>query len=111
MNKLNKLKLLIEEINKNPLFKRFKELETIIDNNEKIQEDYQIMLEKQKKMVNAETFKRANYQELKEDYESHRETLYGNMLIEEYLDLQVKINDDLQLIQEIITSEINKELE
>jgi len=108
---LSKINLLIDEIRNNPLVKRYKELESIIDSNEKLQKDYQDMLEKQKQMVNAKEFKRSNYEILKHDYETHKNTLLHNIVIEEYLELQSIINDDLQAIQAIITTEINKELE
>lgn len=111
MSTLNKLDELLEEIKSSPLIKRFRELESIIDNNPKLQKDYQDLLEKQKKMVNSKEFKRTDYQVLKADYESHKEGLVNNIIIDEYLELQQKINDDLQLIQDIIGSEINKEFE
>lgn len=108
---LNKIKLLVKVIQSNPFVKRFRELEEVIDNNHELQQEYQIMLEKQKKMVNAKEFGRSSYKELKNDYESHKDSLLSNIIIEEYLDLQMKINEDLQMIQNIITTEINKELE
>lgn len=108
---MNKLDNLIAELQKSEVIKRFKELEKIIDQDKKLQANYQLLLDLQKKMVKDQTLNSNNLIESKKAYEEQLKLLSKNLIIEEYLDLLEEINEDLQTIQEIINNEIKIDFE
>lgn len=107
MNNLNKL---VDELKKSPLVKRYKELETIIDNDENLKKEYNKLLDLQKDMVNKRERYPKLFDEAKAKYDQQKEKVMSFLILEEYLDLQLEINEDLQMIQSIITEELNQDI-
>jgi cell fate (sporulation/competence/biofilm development) regulator YmcA (YheA/YmcA/DUF963 family) len=108
---LNKLDALINELKESSEIKRFRDLEHIIMNDTELLEKFNIMLDKQKVMVNDKELGRKNYEFSKNDYNETKTLLLSNIIVEEYLTLINDINDDLQLLKNIISNEVNKEFE
>jgi len=108
---LNKLDNLISEIANDPVVKRFKELERIIDNDQSLKSDYNDLLELQKVMINKREKQSKDLNLAVNDYEIAKENVMKHIVLNEYLDLLEDINYDLGLIQKIITEEINIDFE
>ena len=104
---MNNLKKLINELQNDEIIMRFKELEKIIDQDKKITKKYKNLLELQKKMVNDQEKNRSNLQNSTRDYEIAKASITSNITISEYIELLEDINYDLQIIQNIIESEIS----
>lgn len=104
---LNSLKELINQLKNDETIKRYKQLESIIDNDEKLNADYKILKDIQKQMVNAEHKKSANLSDIKSKYDTHLAGLNNHILMSEYLELTEAVNSDLQLIKSIINDELN----
>ena len=111
MSKLTNLTKLIELINEDTTIKRFKELESIIDQDDKLSQDFEDLQSLQKIMVNAETKKTKNEVEATTSYNIQLNKVMDHYLMSEYLDLLEVVNNDLQLIKDIITKEINVDLD
>ena len=107
MNKLNKLENLIAKLAEDTAVKRFKELEQIIDNDQLLNKDYQNLLDLQKIMINKREKKSKDLRLAIDNYEKAKEIVMNHLIIDEYLDLLEEINYDLNLIQKIISEEIN----
>ncbi len=107
MNKLNKLENLIAKLAEDTAVKRFKELEQIIDNDQLLNKDYQNLLDLQKVMINKREKKSKDLHLAIDNYEKAKEIVMNHLIIDEYLDLLEEINYDLNLIQKIISEEIN----
>ena len=104
MNKLIELtNILIED----DQIIRYKQLEKIIDQNDNLKKDYDNLLNLQKLMVQKEAKKSPDYPESKINYETQKNKIMSNYILEEYLDLIELINNDLQMIKNIIETEIN----
>lgn len=108
---MNNLTELITLLNQDTNIKRFKELEQRIDHDKNLQKDYLLLKDLQKQLVQAKHNKSAKQKELEETYNKHFAKLQNHVLMAEYLDLLESINNDLQLIQNIITQEINMDIE
>ncbi len=108
---LTKLQELINEIKKDANIQRFQQLEKIIDQDENLKIQHSKLLNIQKKLVQSEYYKSANLETIKAEYETVYNTLIEHVLMSEYLDLLQSINDDLQLIERIITEEINMDFD
>lgn len=111
MIKLNSLEKLIDLIRNDKQIQRFKELEKIIDQDVELQAKYKTLLDLQKIMVQREAKKHAKYAEAKEAYDTMKSKLLEHIVMSEYLDLLEEINSDLQMIQSIIETEINRKLD
>ena len=61
----------------------------------------------QKIMVNAQTKKTSNYEQAKDSYDIQLNKITNHVLMSEYLDVLEVVNNDLQLIKDIISKEIN----
>ena len=110
MSKLSKLSNLLKSLNEDENIKRFKELEAIIDQDEKLNNDYKKLQDLQKLMVQKEA-KKLDAKVETDNYNTQLELVLNHVLMSEYLDLLEVVNNDLQMIKEIITKEINMELE
>jgi cell fate (sporulation/competence/biofilm development) regulator YmcA (YheA/YmcA/DUF963 family) len=108
---LNSLEKLIDAIKNNNDVKRFKELEAIIDQDQDLNKEYKDLLNLQKLMVNDEAKQSSRLPQSKANYEAKLQELMSHILMEEYLDLLEVVNNDLQMIQSIITNEINMDIE
>lgn len=108
MNSLNKL---INELKKDELIIRFKRLEKIIDQDKNINDNFKNLLELQKKMVNDREKNIDNFKNSSKEYEIAKTALTSNIVISEYIELLEDINYDLQMIQNIIESEISADIE
>jgi len=108
---LNKLDNLLKVLNDSEVVKRYKVLEKLINQDENLSENYKLLLELQKVMVQEKTLNTSKYAEAKEKYEQQREIIYKNFIIEEYLDVLEEINNDIQLIQEMINNDIQIDFE
>lgn len=104
MKTLNKL---TQELEKSEQVLRFRLLEQVIFNDSDLLSRYKIMSDKQKKMVNDKEFGKKNYVNSKLDYENYRNNLMSNIVVGEYLTLLNDINDDLNMLKNIISDEVN----
>ena len=111
MNKLNKLDKLILEIAHDPIIKRFKELEKIIDNDHLLALEYNNLLALQRMMITKRENLNKDYTKAKNNYEKAKNNILKHVIMTEYLDLLEEVNYDLVLIQKIITKEINIDFE
>ena len=111
MNKLNSLDQLINKIKEDPTVKRFKELEKVIDKDEKLNKEYNELLKLQKIMVNKRELKSKDFAVAKTNYEKAKKQVLEHIVLNEYLDLLEEINYDLGLIQKIISEEIKIDFE
>lgn len=94
MNRIEELKnyfINLDEV------KRLKELEPYIKNNKEINGKFNLLLEKQKQIVNAKEFKQINQLKIyEEEYKKIKEDLYNLPFVEEYLELVELINNKLE---------------
>ncbi|MCF7926103.1 MAG: YlbF family regulator [Candidatus Izimaplasma sp.] len=104
---MKELDKLIEKITDQPKVKRFKQLEKIIDQNDELMQEYKKLLNLQKQLVQKKHQKTSNVNSLQKTYDAQKKRVETYPLISEYLDLLDEINNDLDLIQSIITEEIN----
>lgn len=74
-------------------------------------EKFNLMLDKQKVMVNDKELGRENYEFSKNDYNNTKTLLLSNIIVEEYLTLINDINEDLKMLKNIISNEVNIEFE
>ncbi len=100
---------LLEYFKDQPLVKRYIELEKSIHQDKALLENYEKLKVLQNKLVNAKTKKRP-YQEIEKAYDKKYEELLMHPLMGEYLEIVETLNSDLQMIQDIITTEINMDL-
>ena len=108
---MNSLKNLINELNKDELIIRYKELEKIIDQDKIIEISFKNLLELQKKMVNDREKNVSNFDASSREYEVAKTALTSNIVISEYIELLEDINYDLQMIQNIIGTSISADFE
>jgi len=108
---LNSLDQLINKIKEDPTVKRFKELEKVIDKDEKLNKEYNELLKLQKIMVNKRELKSKDFAVAKTNYEKAKKQVLEHIVLNEYLDLLEEINYDLGLIQKIISEEIKIDFE
>lgn len=108
---MNSLNNLINELEKDQLIIRYKELENIIDHDRRIEEDFKKLIELQKKMVNDREKNPSNFTVSSKVYETAKTALTSNIIISEYIELLEDINYDLQMIQKIIGTEISADFE
>jgi len=108
---LNSLKKLLNEIKKDESIIRFKILLRFVDQDKNMQKDYKNLLELQKKMVNDREKNSKNLEYSTKKYELAKSNLTSNIVISEYLELLEDVNSDLQMIQNIIENEINRDFE
>ncbi len=101
---MDKLDKLIQEILRDEVIIRFKELDIIID--EKFKIDFSKLLQLQKEMVQKREAKSNDYDSTKKLYEKEKQKFSENILVSEYIELIDYINYDLSLIQNIISGEI-----
>lgn len=106
---MNSVKDLIKAINENTDVVRFKELEKIIDNDNELSKEYKKLIDLQKDMVQKEAKNHSKKDEVKQRYNEQLDVVMGHYLMQEYLDVLQVVNDDLQMIKEIITQELNVE--
>ena len=104
---MNSLNNLLNELNNDDLIIRFKKLEKIIDQDKLINDNFKNLLELQKKMVNDREKNPSKYESSKEIYENAKSALTSNIVISEYIELLEDVNYDLQMIQNIIGTEIS----
>jgi len=104
VNNVDKLDKLIKEITKDEALIRFKELELIID--EKLKEDLKDLLKLQKEMIQKRESKSKEYEIVKIQYNEEKQKVTNHILVSEYLELVEYLNEELSLIQEILTKEI-----
>lgn len=107
MNLLNSLKELINSLQSDKQVIRFKELEKLIDHNEKINKEFTLLLQLQKDMVQKEHKASPLLAESITKYEAQKAKVLDYFIVHEYLELLDNINNDLSLIQSIIEQEIS----
>ena len=99
------------ELENDQLIVRFKKLENIIDRDNEINKNFKNLLELQKKMVNDREKNPSNFENSSKLYEIAKSALTSNIIISEYIELLEDINYDLQMIQNIIGTEISADFE
>jgi len=104
VNDVDRLDNLIKEISKDKELIRFKELEIIID--DKLKNDFANLLILQKKMINLRESNSTKYESIKILYNKEKQKVMEHILVSEYLELIEYLNNELSLIQEILTKEI-----
>lgn len=108
---MNSLNSLIGELQKDELIIQFKKIEFLIDQDDKISDDFKKLLELQKQMVNDREKNIKNFEFSAKKYDIAKSSLTNNVVISEYIELLENINYDLQLIQNIIGYEISADFE
>lgn len=108
---MNKLTELLNTLQNDVGLQRYKELEYIIDHDENLKKQYELLKDLQKELVRAETTKSANLSVIKQEYDTQYEVVKNHVLLEEYIDLLESINNDIQMIQNIISDEINMDID
>lgn len=103
MDEFNKV---LKYVKDQSMVKRYQELEQKIHQDEVLLEKYEELKSLQKQLVNLKT-KKKPYEEIEKAYDAHYNLLLTHPLMGEYLDIVEMINNDLQMIQNIIASEIN----
>ena len=104
-------KKLIEAIKSNELIKRYKELEVIINSNASLLKQMDELKTIQKEIVHAEKLAKPEIlKQIRERYNDKLTLIESYPLMSEYLDLQAKINDDLQGFKDVIEQGINSDL-
>lgn len=101
----------MNELENDQLIVRFKKLENIIDQDKEINKNFKNLLELQKKMVNDREKNPSNFENSSKLYEIAKSALTSNIIISEYIELLEDINYDLQMIQNIIGTEISADFE
>lgn len=109
MNTLKEFDELLSYVKEHPLVKRYQELEEKIHQDKQLLQKYEQLKEYQKQLVNAKASKKP-FAEIEKVYLATREELLTHPFMGEYLDVIEMVNSDLQLIQDIIASEINMDL-
>jgi cell fate (sporulation/competence/biofilm development) regulator YmcA (YheA/YmcA/DUF963 family) len=92
-----------------PLVKRYIVLEKSIHQDQALLKKYQQLKDLQKKLVNLKA-KKQPFEEIEKKYNKKHEELLMHPLMGEYLEIVETLNSDLQMIQDIMTSEINMDL-
>jgi cell fate (sporulation/competence/biofilm development) regulator YmcA (YheA/YmcA/DUF963 family) len=108
---LSKLKELIQEIASDNTVARYKELEKLIDSDEKLMNEYKKLLDLQKIMVQDEAKNSSRLSDSKTNYELQYNMVMEHYLMAEYLDIVEVVNNDLQLIKNIILHELSADFE
>lgn len=109
MNEKEKLLAMIRE---NLSIRRYRELETIINQDPDIQAKMAALINLQKQLVNAREFgKREAAKQFEQHYETMIKTIEDYPLMSEYIALQGDINDMIKTIMEILENGINDDLE
>lgn len=108
---MKSLDRLIQWIEDDPTVRRFRELEAVIDADTALQGQYKELLKLQKVMVQQEAMGHPGFPNAKASYEQRKDELMDHVLLGEYLALLELLNDDLQLMQQIIEDELNKEFD
>lgn len=102
---------LIEAIKNNESIKRYKELEVIINSNTTLLKQMDELKNIQKEIVHAEKLgKPEMLKEVKQRYTDKLILIESYPLMSEYLDLQARINEDLQGFKDVIEKGINNDL-
>lgn len=94
MNKIDDLKNYFSNLEE---VKRLHELEPYIKNNKAINEKFDLLINKQKQIVNAKEFNQSNQLKIyEEEYKKIKEELYALPFVEEYIELVELINNKLE---------------
>lgn len=108
---MNSLDKLIKELMNDSVIERYKELEKIIDNDQKLNEDYKRLLDLQKTMVIEREKNIKGFKLAEKNYNNAKEKVMDHLILSEYLELLEEVNLDLDLVQKIISKEINTDFE
>jgi cell fate (sporulation/competence/biofilm development) regulator YmcA (YheA/YmcA/DUF963 family) len=90
---------------------RYQQLESLVDQNEKLSNMYSELIELQKNMVQAKHNKTKDYQQKKALYDQQLVKIQEFPLLNEFLSLQNEINEEIIMIVKIVESEINKDFD
>lgn len=94
MNKIDDLKNYFSNLEE---VKRLHELEPYIKSNKAINEKFDLLINKQKQIVNAKEFKQLNQLKIyEEEYKKIKEELLALPFVEEYIELVELINNKLE---------------
>ena len=94
MNRIDNLKNYFESLEE---VKRLHELEPYIKNNKEINEKFDLLIHKQKQIVNAKEFNQINQLKIfEEEYKKIKEELMALPFVEEYIELVELINNRLE---------------
>lgn len=107
MSKLEELKI---SLNEDENIKRFKQLEAIIDKDATLNQQYKVLQDVQKIMVQKDA-KKIDSTIATANYNKQLDTVLDHVLMSEYLDLLEVVNNELQFIKSIITKEIDMDFE
>ncbi len=108
---MKSLDKLIDELMDDSVIKRYKKLEKIIDNDQKLNADYKKLLDLQKKMVIEREKNTKGFKLAKKNYDDAKDKVMDHLILSEYLDLLEEVNFDLDLVQKIVSQEINTDFE
>ncbi len=101
---------LIEHLKDEPTIKAYRQLEKIIDENAYLKKAYEEVLDKQKRMVQAQHANAKDMKTHEKNYESALEKLSKTVHVEEYLTLQSEVNDLTRMMFDMIEQTLNARL-
>lgn len=109
---MNEKEKLIQMIEQNEDIKRYKQIETYINENKEIKQKMNQLKSIQKQLVNAKHIgKQEAVNQFQARYDQLLEEIENYPLMSEYMALQSDINEMIQSILEIIEQGIEKEME
>lgn len=112
MKPLSKIEELLALFDESDWLKSYKKFEAAINGDKALLKQMALMKALQRQLVNAKAIGKTNaIKQFETEYETMRNEVETNPLVETYLDLQTEINQLLVDVKEIIETEINSELD
>ncbi len=98
---MKSLEALIEALQEEPLVKEYRAIEARILSDEKLSNQYEDLLEAQKRYVRAK-HRKQDFAKEEKAYETLREDLSKHPLIHQYLVLQEQLNEEIRMLYRMI---------
>ena len=109
VSQLSSIQKLMDKLNEEPIFLRYRELGIKVHQNQELLEMYNQYLKLQKEMVNLKHYKKRNV-EKENEFKTIEESLFEIPLFNEYIQLQIEIENLFQTIAHLIQDGVNREL-
>ena len=109
INNLNSIVRFKEKLENDSEFKRYRELGVKVHQNKKLLALYEEYLNLQKEVVNLSHYQKLEAKKLKEqELQSLQDELYDNPLFNEYIQMQVELEELFQTIAHLIENHVNR---
>ena len=109
INQLSSIQKLMDKLNKEPIFLRYRELGTKVHQNQELMDLYNQYLNLQKEMVNLKHYQKSNIQK-ENEFKKIEDCLFENPLFNEYIQLQIEIENLFQTMAHLIQEGVNRDL-